>query len=266
MAIVKDGRTINSMARWLELAPPKSPGHWKAGRSAMETARAWLGGGDGVLPAEVEALLVASPHFGTPLRWTAEPEAKLRFDSFAGEPRNSDLLMIGTDAKGDYVVAVEAKADETFGGSVATALRNAAQRKEKNPRSNGELRIQQLEEALLGAQREGEAPLSELRYQLLTATAGLLCEAERRGATRAVLLIHEFVTDETSDDKHEANGKDMDFFVQRLSHSAQLTAPAGQLLGPFAVPGGKLLRAASDVQLFVGKAVRKLRTVSQRPG
>jgi hypothetical protein len=42
-----------------------------------------------------------------------------------------------------------------------------------------------------------------LPYQLLTATAGTLREAELRHSTKAILVIHEFRTPKTDDEKME---------------------------------------------------------------
>ncbi len=67
------------------------------------------------MPPEVLAALATHPNFGPVLSWEAVPEARLRFDSFAGEPRNSDLVVHAEDASGPYVLAIEAKADETYG-------------------------------------------------------------------------------------------------------------------------------------------------------
>ena len=72
MTIMKDGLPITSLGDWFDRAGPKSQGQWKDGRSAKETARAWLGTGSPSLPPEVEALLARSPHFGRPLKWSAE--------------------------------------------------------------------------------------------------------------------------------------------------------------------------------------------------
>src|SRR5687767_13106029 len=108
MPIAKAGFPINSILDWERLAPPKSSHHWVDGRSAKEVARSWLGNGT-ELPYEVESALASDPRFGPVLSWEAEPEAKLAFDSFAGEPRNSDLLVLARDACGPYIIAVEAK-------------------------------------------------------------------------------------------------------------------------------------------------------------
>ncbi len=70
--------------------------------------------------------------FGRPIEWEAEPEARLRFDTFAGEPRNSDPLVVARDAHSPYIIAIEAKADETFGETVGKARANAEKRREAN--------------------------------------------------------------------------------------------------------------------------------------
>ena len=187
-----------------KLAPPKSKIHWKAGRSAKEVARAWLEVHDPGLPPEVARTVATNAAFGLVQKWDAEPEAKLCFDAFPGEPRNSDLLVKARDEFGPFMIAVEAKADESFGETVANALATAVERYVDNPNSNGVTRIQQLAAAILGPQKKGESPLKNIRYQLLTACAGALCEAERQRSDRVILLIHEFVTDQTKDAKHSS--------------------------------------------------------------
>jgi hypothetical protein len=66
-------------------------------------------------------------------------------------------------------------------------------------------------------------PLNGIRYQLLTACAGALCESERRGYNRVLMLVHEFVTDKTSDKNHHRNAADLDAFVKFLSKGAIAT-------------------------------------------
>jgi hypothetical protein len=46
---------LRSLAAWKEHASPKSAVQWKEGRSALETARAWLAAESPGLPPEVEA-------------------------------------------------------------------------------------------------------------------------------------------------------------------------------------------------------------------
>lgn len=259
MPITKNGAAILTLEDWERLAGPKAPYQWQDGRSSKEVARAWLDAvaSGGVMPNEVTKALLSHPSFSAIQQWRAEPEAKLHFDSFPGEPRNSDLAVYAEDSFGPFLLAVEAKADEPFGEMVVDALADAMERKLVNPRSNGVTRIEQLVTALMGPRQEQEPSLRHIRYQLLTASAGALAKAEGEGMDRAVLLIHEFVTNRTSDEKHHANRNDVNRFLQRLSHGAVVAACNEQLYGPITVPGTPLF--SRKVKLFVGKAVRFLR-------
>lgn len=253
MTIAKNGESIESLDDWRRLAPPKSPHHWTEDRSAMEVARAWLEGGGAHLPQEVQEALSAHPSFGPVTSWEGEPEAKLRFDSFAGEPRNSDLLVIAQDNHGPYVLAVEAKADEPYGTTVGDAFAAALERRIGNPRSKGVARIESLAASLLRPKIGHASKASQLRYQLLTACAGAVAEAERRRTNRAVMQVHEFVTAATSAANHERNAADLARFIERLSGHALDTVSEGKLYGPFEST------TAKAVQLFVGKVSRNIR-------
>lgn len=147
---------------------------------------------------------------------------------------------------------MEAKADQPFGETVADTLAAALERYLINDRSNGILRIQQLAQSLLGARGLGDPSIRDLRYQLLTATAGALCEAERRGYSRTLLLVHEFSSDVTKDEKHAGNAADLDAFLRRLTRGSVSHLGAGQIGGPFVVPGKPLLQGIT--QLFWTRA------------
>ena len=224
--------------------------HWKDGRSAKESARSWLAAAPSV-PVEISKTLYSHQDIGTLCDWVAEPEAKVRFDNFGGEHSNPDILLTGQDEHGPIVVAVEAKADETFGSPVHKTLSVAQSRFEKNPRSNGVERIRQLCEALFGIGAiTGQTDILDLRYQLLTVTAAAMAEAKRRSARRAVVMIHEFVTPCTNDRKRGSNARDLDRFVSRLS-GQQVSFKSGMLLGPFRVPGKPIVE--TDILLYFGK-------------
>jgi len=264
MSITKGRTPIRSLAQWEQMAGPKRADQWATDRSAKEAARVWLEGGGVHLPAEVASAFAAHAAFGEILHWAGEPEVRLRFDQFPGEPRNSDLVVDARDAHGAFLIAIEAKADESFGETVSEALAAALDAQLKNPRSNGIARISQLAESLLGSRQPQSPGMKKIRYQLLTACAGALCEAERRGHTRAVMLVHELLTDKTSDKYHARNGTDLDLYVQRLSRGTVVSVEAGRIHGPFAIPGKPLL--SGTVQLFIGKVRRNLRTVPPSTG
>jgi hypothetical protein len=253
MSIAKGGQPIASLADWAQHAPPKSPRHWVDGRSAKEVARAWLEGGGITMPHEVLAALASHPRFDSVLSWDAEPEARLRFDAFPGEPRNSDLLVIANDALGPFVLAVEAKADESYGETLGAVLAAALERHIENPRSNGIARIEGLATLLLKPRSGAQPKAGDLRYQLFTACAGALAEAHRRRSARAIMLVHEFITSATTEVKHARNASDLGLFLSRLSGQADRLVHDGELQGPFA------FEPYPGVELFVGKVTRNLR-------
>ncbi len=260
MTFQKDGIPISSLGEWEQLAGPKSKGQWVDGRSAKETARAWLEGGGERLPDEVIAALATNSYFGEVLSWQAEPEAKFRFDTFAGEPRNSDLSINAIDKFGHYLITVEAKADESFGETVAKTLISATRRLSENPRSNGLNRLNQLRRSILGTEPDQPGQDDNIRYQLITACAGTIAEAERLDYRRAVMLIHEFVTDKTEDKKHGRNADDLNTFVSRLSCGEFSKLEPGILYGPLRTL--RHLKPDKKVDLFIGKVIRNIRTTN----
>lgn len=251
MAITKDSKTIANLEEWGRHAGPKSARQWKDGRSAKEAARSWLGGVNGAMPAEIMALMAGHDQFGPVLSWSGEPEVRIPFDKLRGEPRNTDLLIDARDAHGRYLIAVEAKADEAFGTTVESTLKAAHARLKKNEQSGGVRRIDGLVSALFGTTLALEPGLAKLQYQLLTATAGAVAAATRAGCERTVLLIQEFRTNETTDDKHDANSVALDSFIRRLSANRIQTVSAGELVGPFTLQQSGLFDAAPT--LFIGK-------------
>lgn len=76
-------------------------------------------------------------------------------------------------------------------------------------------RVQQLAAALLPEPWDGAPPFGALGYQLLAA-AGALAFAREVDATRAVLVIHEFVPDAAESPKHVRNAADLDAFRLRV--------------------------------------------------
>ena len=110
--------------------------------------------------------------------------------------------------------------------------------------------------SLLPPPRRGLPPLRLLRYQLLTAVAGSLAWARQREAPRAVLVIHEFHTSQTSARKLQGNALDLDLFVTRLTAGTVRGLAVGSLVGPIRVPGDPLFDKPAD--LYLGKIVRRV--------
>jgi hypothetical protein len=256
MRILKNGESISCVDDWRRLAPPKSVDQWVRGRSAFELANAWCGTGTPAIPGVLRELFDSRPETRSLIIETVHPEHRIPFDDHGGEPRNADLAFVGQTADRKIAVTVEAKADESFGTTVAKTISDALERSIRNPRSHGIRRVEDLVRSLMPAREKGDPHVGDLRYQLLTAAAGSLAYAAKEGADSAVLVVHEFVTDLTRDVLHSKNAAAFRAFVHRLSR-AEVIPEERELLGPFGVPGGPLFQPA--VPLFIGKIVTRCR-------
>lgn len=245
MKIVRGSNEIRTLEEWRAAMPARlREKQWKEGRSAMELARAWVGGGSVVVPEEIERLLETNSEFSGTRLIEAYPEQEVRLDDFRGTSRNADLLIVGERAGEPVVISVEAKADESFGPAIGRYL----EEKERVEGSNAPARIRQLSEAIFDAEPE---EIGDLRYQLLHGVAGTLIAAKKHKARRALFLVHEFLS-ATDRMKVEANEADLKRFLERLGWKGEFGAD--RIAGPFKVAGGG--RVPSDVELFVGKVQR----------
>ncbi|MYD72462.1 MAG: hypothetical protein F4W89_17210 [Acidobacteria bacterium] len=240
--IHKGNRPLTTLDQW-RLAcfdGPKRP-HWRDGRSAKENARTWLEAAPDLQP-DIAKVLAACRDIGPLRRWHAEPEVLIKIDTFRGPP-NIDLLVVAEDDHGPIVIAIEAKADECFGEKLAGQYQHAREERIRNSRSNAVARIEALlDRFALDIKR---SHVQQLRYQLFTATAAVLAEAQHRSSARAVLIVHEFVTPLTFPEKRERNAADLDRFLATVLDREGHLAP-GQVAGPFFVQGAPAL--------YVGKA------------
>jgi len=258
MNIVKNGREIRTVDQWFELAPPKGGREqWVEGRSALECARAWCATQGPVVPPELLTLLASHPDTETAVIRFITPEQRVRFDALRGEPRNADVVALADDAAGVLAISIEAKADEPFDLPVADVLGHLVRAIAADERTNGVTRIQQLARSLLPPPAPNTNSLGALRYQLLTALAGAVAFAVENEASRAILVVHEFVTDQTDHAKHRANMRDLNAFVARLTDGAIRAVQPGKLVGPITIPGRPLF--AHSPAVYIGKAVRTLR-------
>lgn len=247
---------ITSLESWLEIAPPKGrERHWRDRRSAKELARAWVGGGVVCVPPEISALLASHPELADLTLVSGEPEARVRFDKRRGEPRNADLSIDARAGTEPVALSIEAKADEPFGSSLPDALACAVEARVANPRSAALDRVIDVCCSLLRARSREEPALRHLDYQLLTATAGVIAQAEKLSAKRAILVVHEFRSIETRPESLAANTRSLNVFVSRLSGGAVTTVEPGRLIGPLDVGGPPLFERPA--RLYLGKAVRE---------
>jgi hypothetical protein len=91
---------------------------------------------------------------------------------------------------------------------------------------------------------------------LLTAVAGTVAYAVAEVADMAVLVIHEFKTSMTDDALHEANNRDLEKYLRRLSGAQASTAPRDDsqlFVGPLQLPGAPLF--VQTPPLLIGRIV-----------
>lgn len=257
MRLHRNGVPISCVADWKRTAPPKADYQWVEGRSAYELAYAWCGGGAPAVPDELTALFESRAETRGLIVDEVLPEHRVTFDAHGGEPRNADLALVGHTPEFKVAVTIEAKADEPFGATVVQTLADAIERGIENPRSRGVNRVDDLVRALLPVRSKGLPHVRDLRYQLLTAVAGTLAYAAAERASVAVLIVHEFLTDQTNDSRHAANAADFDRFLHRLAGGGTFRDQATPLLGPFAIPDTSPFRG---IPLLVGKISSNRRT------
>jgi hypothetical protein len=216
----------------------------------MELARAWFVSPGPACPQEIIDLLASHPRTtdvklleGIPEHVTSLPER--------GEGRNHDLLLYGRGALGDVVISVEAKVDEPFGETIGSYWKKA---RTSGVPTRAPERIEALLAMLFGAKARPDAdPWRALRYQLMTAVAGTAIEAASREADLAVVIVHEFLTEDINEANRSMNAEDFVAFVKVFCDLRVDDVTHGRLYGPVTLAQGEHLRRRVDV--FIGKTV-----------
>lgn len=165
------------------LADPER--QWKRGRSAYELAAAWEAeearSSSRGLPAKVAAVLDTSPQTRGAVLAIGLPEHRVALPG-GGHASQTDLWALLRVGSSFVSMAVEAKAGETLGPTVAEW------RDDPNPRTRKPMRLDALKRHL-ALER---ADLDPVRYQLLHRAASAVLEAGRFGASAALLAVHSF--------------------------------------------------------------------------
>lgn len=171
---IKKTTTITNETEWFLVAPPKKGIiQWKDGYSAKEFAK--FATSNGQLKKLLQSVL-EEISFITDDSFIGEPEFETKLPG-QGEGRNHDLLLYNKD----LVIGIEAKVDEDFGETIKKEYYD------KDVTENKKNRIKELKRIVF---RNPDSPdVDELRYQLLTATAGTLLEAYRRDKNQCILLV-----------------------------------------------------------------------------
>jgi len=162
---------------------------WVKGRSALELAVSWEAARRTPrgIPSTVAAALDLHPLLSGAALLLGIPEHQVQFDG-GGHASQTDLWALLRAQVGLVSMSVEAKAGEGFDRTISSWLADAT------PTSGKPARLAQLK-SILGI--AGDLPRS-LRYQLLHRTASAIREAERFGASSAVLLVQSFTSDPDS--------------------------------------------------------------------
>jgi hypothetical protein len=245
------GGSIRSVRDWFREAPPKlREKQWKDGRSAKELALAWF---QPAIPSDlVEFLNSHGPTRGLRLE-KAMAEHVTRLDTYRGEHRNHDLVLIGDVRRTRTVIGIEAKADESFGDTLADYVRKALARPTKT-RTKAPERLELLGEGLFGRQDIAKKR-PDLMYQLLSGTAGTLIEAKKQTARQVIFLVHEFKKGKPTP-KMAQNRKSLNRFVRELGAKPAAAGSTGWLVGPIKVPGGEFI--PGDIPLYIGLLTTEL--------
>ncbi len=244
----KSGSEIQSIDDWFLLAPPKKGiKQWKDGRSAKELARAWFPSkGQPKIPNDLSRLLDSHNDTKGVIIEKGIPEHIVALDNFRGKQRNCDLALYGRVGDNPISINIEAKADEPFDLTIQEKLDRVT-----NPRSKIPKRIDILCRSLFGKKQQELPEMANLRYQLLTGSAGTLIDAESIKAHIAVFVIHVFLSNELDMEKVDQNDKDFNKFIRLLSENPKLKLENGKLLDPIVVNGGEFV--PSHIPLYVGK-------------
>jgi hypothetical protein len=254
---------LQSFADWRGRLGPKNS---RQGTSAPTLAAVWTG------PVELFGALRNQGSLSEAIITDVVVEAQSPVDEFSGD-RNHDLVIRGYLPDGARVVlCVEAKAGEDLGLTVAQQASAADRAKVKADSlaassgkpmtSNAPARLRGLLQRFVPYDTV-EPRVQQLRYQLLTALAGTLSEAETCDARHAVLMIHEFLTDDRNDERviHEHDHDIWNFCTTVFD-----LEPPGSTEVPWCIELPQL-RWSSGIKLYLARAITDLRkTTLEQPG
>ena len=204
----KEEHEIIDEKTWFDYAPPEGgEKQWVPLHSALEFAKYCTKNYNHV-PHEINKILddlkIDSVSF------EAEPEAttSLAKDGFGkAGPRHHDLLMWKDN---EIVVGIEAKATETLDKYVTDVFASLkAKNKNNQLTDNQEKRYPGLCERILGMKLED---CCNIRYQLLSATAGTLIEAKRHHTNKAAVIVILFESCLTTEEHIKETEQDIKVF------------------------------------------------------
>lgn len=151
--------------------------HWARGFSARTLAHSWEDQ-DG-FPPEVQALLFQHPSLVKAEPLLIFPEWKVPLPG-GSRPSQNDVWILAKNDSGLISITVEGKVEEPFDKTIGEWKLDSSPGKDA--------RLAYLSDILALS-----SPIPDsVRYQLLHRTASAVIEAERFGASHAVMLVHSF--------------------------------------------------------------------------
>jgi len=237
----RDGKPIVDWRGWTR---PKKDAQWRAGRSAMELARAWFTSRVPATPPEIRQLLDSNEMTAGAQIQSGWPELVTPLP-FRGEGRNHDLVLMAELRGEPLLITVEGKVDETMGPAIGAYWTKSR----ASERSNAWRRVDALLTTVFGPEaRATDMPWSGLPYQMLTALVGTAIEARARSCPLAVLCVHELLTESAKPLHVHRNEADFRIFLAALGVPDPI---AGKLYGPYDV---LLPNQTAAMPVLIGKA------------
>ena len=233
--------TIND---WLNYCPPMNPKkQWVDYRSAKEMANFWT------QSKNQETFLSYIQTIKNDLKFQcAIPEFITKFDNY-DNPRKNDLCIFAEDKSGNVLISIEGKSDEPFGDKyVNQALISSIITKKSNSKSKKFDRLCEL------YQRYNQnTDFFKIRYQLSYWFAGTIDEAFRNNVNSVFLIVQEFHSFKTNQDKIKTNKDDFDFFVKFITNSEYKKINYKNIIGPINNEFTK------NIDLYIGKYLIELK-------
>ena len=238
-------QTIQNLAEWRRRTfdGTSKEKDWKEGRSAPSLAEFIMDrNGASYLEKRISAVLSRQV-----ILEQATPEYLARFDSYRGNPSNLDLGIGGyvkrSTLKEGLFVGVEAKVDETFGGTVRSRYSSAMKTREAGRNTNAPERVEELLSNYFSVRDSPDSSrFADIRYQLLTGTAGTVATPHRV----CVFYILVFRTSVYDDRKGSKNRRDYESFLE-AAHGELLMREGGRFRADALELGGKKLVCVYDV-------------------
>lgn len=217
--------------------------HWKKGRSAHSLAEFIMDRRRGAAYLERRISSVLSECVKLK---EATPEYRAKFDSYPGNPSNLDLAItghVGRLAPGKSLfVGLEAKVDETFGSTVGSRYSSGMKRRKAGKNTNAPERVKDLLSKYFSVTDPPDASrFAEIRYQLLTGTAGTVAAP----GERSVFYILVFRTSMYDEQKGLANQRDYERFME-AAHGRPLMRDGDSFRADELNLGGKRLICIYD--------------------